>query len=225
MSPPNPPARHGGPLGLLRGRAARAAGQLRFRGSSAYWEDRYATGGDSGAGSYGRQAQWKAEVVNGWVGAHGVRSVVDLGCGDGSQLSLADYPRYLGLDVSPSAVARCVERFADDPDKSFLAYDPAALLDNAGWLRGDLALSMEVLFHLVEPEVFEAYLTQLFASADRFVAICARDAELPGGPHERYRPFTPWVADHAPGWELIERAAPPADVDLVSELFLYSRRR
>jgi len=72
--------------------------------------------------------------------------------------------------------------------------------------------------------VFATYLAQLFASADRYVVICARDAERPGGPHERYRPFTPWVAANAPQWQLTERVAPPAGVDLVSELFLFSRR-
>lgn len=220
----NPP----GPAGLiapLRSRVVRLAGRARFRGSESYWEQRYASGGDSGAGSYGRQAEWKAGVVNGWVAEHQVTSVVDHGCGDGNQLSLAVYPRYLGLDVSPSAVRRCIDRYADDPAKSFLAVDPLAMLDNAGWLRADLALSMEVLFHLVERAVFETYLRQLFASAERFVVICARDGEHPGGPHERYRPFTPWVARQAPEWELVERVAAPAGVDLVSDLFLFARRR
>jgi SAM-dependent methyltransferase len=214
-----------GPFAGLRTRAARVGGQIRFRGSKSYWEQRYAGGGDSGAGSYGAQAQWKADVVNGWVESLGVGSVVDLGCGDGNQLSLARYPRYLGLDVSATAIQRCAERFASDPTKSFLAYDPAAFQDSAGWLRADLALSMEVLFHLVERDVFEAYLVLLFGAAERYVVVCARDAELRGGPHERYRPFTPWVAEQAPEWELVERVEPPIGVDLVSDLFLFARRR
>jgi hypothetical protein len=209
---------------MLRSRASHAAQRIRFRGSNSYWEQRYAKGGNSGAGSYGRQAQWKAEIVNGWVDQHGVTSVVDLGCGDGNQLGLATYPRYLGLDVSRSAIQLCVRRFGDDPTKSFLAYDPTAIQDRGGWLRGDLALSLEVLFHLVEQEVFEGYLRQLFSSAERFVVICARDDDLPGRPHERYQPFTPWIARHAPEWELVERRTPPAEVDLVSDLFLFRRR-
>ena len=42
-----------------------------------------------------------------------------------------------------------------------------AFHDPAGWVRGDLALSLEVLFHLVEKDVFEAYLTDLFTAAER----------------------------------------------------------
>jgi SAM-dependent methyltransferase len=212
-------------LSSVRTRAARVAGRLRFAGSGTYWEQRYARGGTSGAGSYGPQARWKADVVNGWVTTYQVTSVVDLGCGDGNQLGLAEYPRYLGIDVSPTAVRRCIELFAADGTKSFLALDPATTHDPARWLRADLALSLEVLFHLVEADGFEAYLRQLFASADRFVVICARDEELPGGPHERYRPFTPWVAAHAAEWTLLERVRPPDGVDLVSDLYLFARER
>ena len=198
--------------------------QRMFPGSADYWEDRYAKGGTSGAGSYGKQAEWKASVVNGWVAELGVTSVVDLGCGDGNQLSLAEYPRYLGLDRSATAIKMCIERFADDPTKSFLRYDPVTLADPAGWLRADLALSMEVIFHLVEDEVFEDYMVRLFDSAERYVVICcnANDGtEL--GPTERHRDFTKWVEDARPDWALERRVDPPEDVDLISSFFLYRR--
>jgi SAM-dependent methyltransferase len=204
--------------------AARVKARLTFRGSAPYWEKRYAGGGTSGAGSYGAQATWKAGVVNGWVKQHDVASVIDLGCGDGNQLGLAEYPRYLGLDVSPSAIRRCVERFGSDATKSFMAFDPQAWHDPAGWARADLALSMEVIFHLVEDEVRDAYLRQLFGCGERFVVICARDSNLPARTYEHHRPFTPWIAANAPQWQLVEQISPPADVDLVSDLYLYARR-
>lgn len=216
-------------LGRLLGhpaveRAARAARRRTFPGSAAYWERRYATGGTSGAGSGGPQAAWKAEVVNSWVRERGVTSVVDLGCGDGRQLALADYPRYLGLDPSGTAVRLCIARFEGDATKSFLRLPPGEFVDPAGWLRADLALSMEVLFHLVEQDVFENYLRLLFSCGERWVVICSNDE--PGGdvaPHERHRSFTAWVAAHEPDWELVERLDPPAEVDLMSSLYLYRR--
>ncbi len=206
------------------GPAARWVQRRTFPGSAAYWERRYAAGGTSGSGSTGAPATWKAEVVNGWVRELGVTSVVDLGCGDGQQLALADYPRYLGIDASGTAVRRCIERFAADPSKSFLHLPPGEFADPAGWLRADLALSMEVLFHLVEPQVFEDYLRVLFASAERWVVICSNDT--PGGDlvaHERHRSFTAWVSAHEPGWRLRERLDPPDGVDLMSSLYLYER--
>jgi SAM-dependent methyltransferase len=195
-----------------------------FRSTADYWENRYASGGNSGAGSYGRQAEWKAEIVNGWVAEHGVTSVIDLGCGDGNQLSLAKYPRYLGLDPSATAVRRCIERFRGDDTKSFFAYDPASLSDPAGWLRGDLALSMEVIFHLIEDEIFNDYMTRLFDSAERFVVVC--DTATTGderAAHERHRDFTKWVATERPQWTLDKRVDPPADVDLQSSFFLFRK--
>ena len=204
--------------------AARWVQRRTFPGSAAYWEHRYAAGGTSGSGSTGAPAVWKAEVVNGWVRELGVTSVVDLGCGDGQQLALAQYPRYLGIDASGTAVRRCIEHFAADPTKSFLHLPPGEFTDPAGWLRADLALSMEVLFHLVEPTVFEDYLRLLFASAERWVVICSNDS--PGGhraAHERHRSFTAWVTANEPGWQLRERIDPPEGVDLMSSLYRYER--
>lgn len=196
--------------------------QRRFPGTADYWERHYAGGGTSG--SEGRYAEWKAEVVNGWVAELGVTSVVDLGCGDGTQLSLADYPRYLGLDRSATAITRCVERFADDPSKSFLRYDPVTLADPAGWFRADLALSLDVIFRLVEDEVYDDYMVRLFDSAERFVAICSDTAEDSAPtPEEKHRDFTEWIGLERPDWSLDRTVAPPEDLDTETSLFLYRR--
>ena len=47
-----------------------------------------------------------------------------VGCGDGNQLGLADYPQYLGLDVAPGAIKLCTDKFSDDNSKSFMLFDP-----------------------------------------------------------------------------------------------------
>lgn len=75
-----------------------------FHGSARYWELNYARGGTSGPGSYYASAEAKATFLNEFVRARDVRSVIEFGCGDGNQLSLADYPSYIGLDVSRSAL-------------------------------------------------------------------------------------------------------------------------
>ena len=87
------------------GGALSARRNRHFEGSQEYWERRYAGGGTSGAGSAGRLAAFKAQFLNDFVRAHDVTSVVEFGCGDGNQLALAAYPRYLGLDVSPASLA------------------------------------------------------------------------------------------------------------------------
>src|SRR2546425_12460379 len=86
--------------------AARGVRRVAFPGSGRYWEDRYRSGRSSGPGSEGALAAFKAGVLNDFVRSHALTSVLELGCGDGSQLAMAEYPRYVGLDVSVRALRR-----------------------------------------------------------------------------------------------------------------------
>lgn len=161
-----------------------------FGGSADYWDSRYRLGGDSGAGSYGRIAVHKAAFVNGFVAERGVRSVIEFGCGDGNQLTLARYPRYLGIDVSREAVRTCRERFEGDPTKEF------KLVDEYAGEGADLGLSLDVIFHLVEDAVFEAYMERLFEAAERYVIVFSTNTNRRtpiDRAHVRHRRFTDWV--------------------------------
>jgi cyclopropane fatty-acyl-phospholipid synthase-like methyltransferase len=185
-------------LALLRQR-------VRFRGSAWYWEQRYARGGTSGTGSYHAAAEAKAAFLNDFVHTRGARSVIEFGCGDGNQLSLADYPSYIGLDVSRAAAELCQRRFADDATKSFFLYDGACFADRAGLFTADLALSLDVIYHLTEDPVFETYMTHLFAAGAKYVMVYSTNGERRGtAPHVRHRYFTPWVEAHCPDWRLLE---------------------
>jgi SAM-dependent methyltransferase len=82
-----------------------------FPGSKRYWENRYCQGGNSGAGSYGELAEFKAETLNKFVAENNIHSVIEFGCGDGNQLMLANYPYYTCVDVSPKAIEICRELF------------------------------------------------------------------------------------------------------------------
>lgn len=178
-------------------RRHRATGD--FEGSAAYWDRRYRLGSDSGAGSYGQTAAHKAKFVNGFVTQHGVRSVIEFGCGDGNQLSLARYPRYLGLDVSRAAVRGCRERFAGDPTKAF------KVLEEYDGERADLGLSLDVIFHLVEDAVFEEYMERLFDAAERYVIVFSSNTNRRtpiDRAHVRHRRFTDWTVERQ-DWRLL----------------------
>jgi len=58
-------------LAGLAGRVARLFSRP-FDGSESYWVKRYASGGSSGAGSYGAPAEFKARVLNDFVREHAV---------------------------------------------------------------------------------------------------------------------------------------------------------
>jgi SAM-dependent methyltransferase len=204
-------------LSLLRQR-------IGFRGSALYWEQNYARGRTSGAGSYEVLAEAKAAFLNHFVRAREVSSVIEFGCGDGNQLALADYPGYIGLDVSRSAIELCQHRFADDLAKSFFLYYGACFADRAGLFTADLAISLDVIYHLTEDAVFEAYMTHLFAAGARFVIVYATNREISGtAPHVRHRHFTRWAQMHAQGWQLLEVTPGPNTGPDRADFFTYER--
>lgn len=198
--------------------------QLAFRDSANFWEHNYARGETSGTGSYGTAAEAKASFLNTLVRDTGVRSVVEFGCGDGNQLSLAQYPRYVGLDVSRTAIGMCRQRFAADPAKSFFLYDGECFADRAGLFNADLALSLDVVYHLIEDSVFETYMAHLFTAAQRLVVLYTTNTEFGGtAPHVRHRRFSPWVEANCPRWSLASVIRGPNEGPGRADFFVYER--
>ena len=172
-----------------------------FPGSEKYWEQRYSSGGNSGVGSYDKFAQFKAEILNSFVHNHNVATVIECGCGDGNQLSLANYPKYIGFDVSQTVIDVCTKLFSSENNKTF-----KLMKDYAGE-TSDLSLSLDVIYHLVEDEVFEHYMRTLFKASNQYVIMYAsnsNDNEGYEGSHVRHRKFVEWIHGNLPQWRLIE---------------------
>ncbi|TLD86345.1 hypothetical protein LS69_006410 [Helicobacter sp. MIT 05-5294] len=189
--------------------------QIRFD-SSEYWESRYKSyvnnstthdlsvrgGGQligaSGAGSYNNLAVFKAEILNAFVKEHSVQNVLEFGCGDGNQLKLAKYPYYVGLDVSKTAIECNVKQFANDTTKQFYVVGD---YDFRG-KEAELSLSLDVIYHLIQDEVFEDYMHNLFESSSCFVGIYASNKEEPYNSHVKHRKFSAWIEQNAKEWKL-----------------------
>lgn len=172
-----------------------------FSGSVLYWETRYRVGGNSGVGSCGPLREFKADVLNSFVATHNVQSVIEFGCGDGNQLRLATYPDYLGFDVSGTAVSQCQELFESDSQKSF------KLMSEYNGERADLALSLDVIYHLVEDDIFEQYMQTLFDASTQYAILYSSNSDDNcgyEGTHVRHRQFTNWIQEYLPTWKLIE---------------------
>lgn len=196
--------------------------------SASYWERRYQLGGNSGAGSYGHLAEYKANFCNDFVRSHDVSSVIEFGSGDGAQLGLFRFERYIGLDVSKTSVKMCIERYGHDKTKSFFLYDAECFRDNHKLFEAELALSLDVLYHLVEDDIFERYMRSLFAAATRFVIIYASNtnANTPTqAQHVRHRKFTEWVEQQEPEWELVGHEANKYGLETFANFFIYSRKQ
>ena len=208
----------------LRRLALQARLLATFRTSDRYWENRYRSGLTSGAGSFGSAAAFKAEVLNDFVRTNDVSSVIEFGCGDGNQLQHFQFPLYLGLDVSRTAIDSCRERYRRDCMKSFLWYDPERTINAANFLQADLTLSLDVVYHLVEDQVYSLYLQNLFSTARRFVIIYSSDNEDPSRvPHVRHRRFTEDVARDHGEFYLMKKIENRYPEESFCEFFIFAR--
>ncbi len=172
-----------------------------------YWETRYRMGGTSGMGSAGRLARFKASAINQFIAGNNIQSVIDLGCGDASQLALLELPAdYIGVDVSSTALAACAARF---PGRRFVTPEDLMTIGPA-----ELTVSLDVIYHLIEDTIFAATMRTLFAWATRFVVIYASNLEAASlSAHVRHRRFTDHVAATEPDWRLLAHLPNPYPFD------------
>jgi len=178
---------------------------LIFKTSKKYWEERYLSGGNSGVGSYGKLADFKAEVINEFIKNNKIATVLEFGCGDGNQLSLLNTENYIGLDVSKTVVEKCTKLFNNDKNKSFFIYEPFCFLDKNHIFSCDLTISLDVLFHLIEQEIFEKYLTDLFSSSKKYVIIYSINYNSSQVGFVKHRNFTNWVETNIKNFKLIKK--------------------
>ncbi len=176
-----------------------------FPGSKTYWEELYSNNGNSGSGSYGRLATFKARVINKFVQEEKIESVIEFGCGDGHQLSLAEYPKYVGIDVSPTAIEMCKRKFGKDKSKSFYLYHPELFINNSDKFKAELSISLDVIFHLIEDDVFEEYMSNLFKYSKQFVIVYSSNFAEAQNYHERHRKFTDWVERNQKNWRMVKK--------------------
>ena len=171
------------------------------KSSRSYWENRYAKGGNSGAGSYNHLARFKASVLNYFVIKNHINTVIEFGSGDCNQLSLANYKNYIGYDVSQTAISICKKKFKNDKTKTFIHLD--GIFNNKK--KADLSISLEVIFHLIEDEVFNSYMQNLFDSSKKYVCIYSSNFNRPSRRWVRHRKFTNWIDKYmSRNWKMKE---------------------
>ena len=188
--------------------------------SERYWQERYLAGGNSGEGSYGGLAKFKSEIINKFVEDNNIKTVIEYGCGDGNQLQLGKYENYLGLDVSPECVKWCKNIFSGDGSKQF------KLMSEYDNEFADLTLSLDVIYHLIEEEIYEAYMNRLFSSANQFVITYSSNRDIPNrGPHVKHRNFSSWVNKKIEGWELIQNIPNKFADKTYAEFFIYQKEQ
>lgn len=169
--------------------------------SKSYWESRYSAGGNSGDGSYGKLSEFKADYINGLISKHGIQTAIEFGVGDGNQLTLINYPSFVGIDISNTIIEKCKEKFQGDSSKSFYVYDASLPVLSQ---KFDISLSLDVLYHLVEEAVFVGYLKDLFKTSSKYVLVYSTNFLENETDHVYHREFTKYVESMFPEFKLIE---------------------
>lgn len=136
------------------------------------------------------------------------------------------------MDVSATILKHCISKFKSDKTKSFFIYNGELFADNQKVFKSDAAFSIDVIFHLVEYELFEKHLENLFSSAIKLVVIYGADLDIKRETeHELYRKFTKYIQDKFPEWQLeniIKNRYPSKDTEdqtgSLSDFFFYTRK-
>jgi len=186
----------------------------KFPGSEAYWIQRYLNGGNSGSGSYSQNAVFKSSILNKFVIENNIQYIIEFGCGDGNQLKYSQYPKYLGFDISQFCIDKCRSMFREDPNKSF------KLMKDYLNERAELTLSLDVIYHLVEDDIFEDYMKGLFLGSEKFVIIYSTNTDknrIKQEPHVKHRIFTQWVSYNQSKWKLVDTILNPMSSKNISE--------
>jgi len=133
--------------------------------SKTYWEDRYKRGGNSGTGSYGENKVFKTKIINQIIDEYNIESMYDLGCGDGSQLEgiNTDKLEYVGFDISDTVISKCKDKYPH------LTFDNMDNINNYG--RVQLTMSNDVIYHLIEDEVYDEYMDNLISKTTQYILI------------------------------------------------------
>ena len=176
-----------------------------FTNSTDYWQKRYFFGGNSGKGSYGDEAIFKAEKLNFLITQFNFDGVIELGCGDGNNASFYKPEQYFGFDISLDAIQICKQKFSDKNNFQFFEIDEKYSnkireIKNTHNLKNELAISFDVIFHLVEDEVYLDYLDKLEDASNKNLLIYSTDYDkFEKSAHVRHRLYSEELENR--GWK------------------------
>ena len=182
------------------------------------WENRYKSNGNSGTGSYGVLCEYKAEYINKFIVDNNCTNVIEFGSGDGNQMSHFVVQQYTGIDISEHVITICKQKYSHLENKKFVTYDEYYKLSS----KFDIALSLDVIYHLVDDNVYEKYMTDLFNSSNKFVIIYSTDMnETYNGSHVYHRKFTDYIGVKFPQAKLVSSEPNPHSKMSSANFFVY----
>ncbi len=184
------------------------------------WKNRYQNGGNSGSGSYNELYIFKRDIINDIIKKNNIHSIIDFGCGDGNQIKEINTKNYIGIDIADTGIKICKMKYNNDITKKFYTYDEI----NNIKLQSDLTMSLDVLYHILEDELYFNYLKQLFSSSSNYVLIYSNNYNGHIVGHMHTRKFTDDVEKKFPNWELREKINQIYPKKSSADFYLYKKK-
>lgn len=122
--------------------------------SQVYWEARYKSGRDSGAGSAGKLRDWKWKIIESY--SPKMQQVLDVGCGDLRFWYGRECWNYTGVDFSPTIIEHNRKL---KPNWNFIL--SSASDTNLNLHRYDVVFCFDTLFHVMVDSDYYAILKNL----------------------------------------------------------------
>jgi len=182
-----------------------------------YWNERYKSGLNSGRGSYGIYKVFKSKIINKTISENDIKSITDFGCGDGNQINDVIVDQYVGLDIAPSAINLCNKKYENNKSKSFDVYDHTSY-DKT--YVSDLSMSIDVIYHIFEDDIYKKYISDLFNSATKMVLIYSTNwGEESKRGHVKHIEFTNDIPE---GWKLKDHIK--NETDNTADFFVFIKK-
>ena len=145
-------------------------------------------------------AIFKSNIINTFLRDNSIKSVIDYGVGDGNQLKLLDLDGidYNGIDVSKYII----EKFRNELNNYNFKFSHTDEFDFSQ--TADLVLSCDVIYHLIEDDLYKEYMNNTFSMSDKYVIIYALDRDHNHCRHVRFRKFSEYINKHLKEWKLIK---------------------
>lgn len=181
----------------------------RYDNSKNYWNRRYFYGGNSGKGSYGDEASYKAQILNQIVKNYKIKSLVEFGCGDGNNARLYKVKKYYGFDISADAIKSCRKLFASNAEFEFFVINDEFetglnIVNESTKFQNNLCISFDVIFHLVEDVFYNEYLDNLEKVNSKFLLVYSSDFnQNTNQPHVLHRNYSVDLEDR--NWKIVQK--------------------
>lgn len=174
-----------------------------------YWAERYINTNFKNSSGNGRlkfRLRYKAKMLNKIFETYTITKIADFGCGDGLLASRLKCAKYYGIEINSEIVSNLKNKFFEKKEFEF-----STKFESRWRNKIDASISVDVIFHLVEKDVYQKYMNELFSTDAKYVIIRAYNHESQGtgrNSHILHREFLNTVKKYFPNYNLINESPP-----------------